>query len=81
MSHLIRKADEEYRLYLAGEGTAHVAYAERAVDGGGGPEEWCVWPQGVAEHLDEFIVKNEDQALTVLKAIGLAYEAGGGGEG
>ncbi|CPT61398.1 Uncharacterised protein [Mycobacteroides abscessus subsp. abscessus] len=78
MSHLITQADNEYRLYVAGSGTDCLAYAksETVV---GGSEGWRVRPRGIAEHLEDFVVKDEGQALTALKALGLAYEAGGGG--
>lgn len=79
MSHLIKKADEEYRLYLAGEGADYSAYAEHA-SSVGDSEGWRVCPNGIAEHLEDFVVKSEGEALTVLRVIGCAYEAGGGGE-
>lgn len=79
MSHLITKADSGYRLYVTGAGDDYIAHAERAVDDDAAAEEWRIWPQGVAEHLDKFAVKNEVEALTALRTIGYAYEAGGGG--
>lgn len=80
MSHVIEKTGEELRLYVTGSGAAYITYAEHV--GGNDeddPEGWRIWPYGIAEHLEEFVVENEKQALTVLNAIGLAYEAGGGG--
>ncbi|CPW52993.1 hypothetical protein [Mycobacteroides abscessus] len=79
MSHLIRKADEEFRLYLAGEGADCSAYAEH-VSGAGDSEGWRVCPNGIAEHLEDFVVKSEKEAFAVLEVIGHAYEAGGGGD-
>ncbi|SIM06737.1 Uncharacterised protein [Mycobacteroides abscessus subsp. abscessus] len=81
MSHLITKADSGYRLYVAGSDTDYIAHAEHVSGCAQGESDgWRVWPNGIAEHLDDFVVEDEGQALTALKAIGLAYEAGGGGE-
>lgn len=40
---------------------------------------WAVDPSGIAEHLPMFEVSNRADAVSVLKAIGYAFEAGGGG--
>ncbi len=80
MSHLVEKRADEYRLHLAGFDDPCIAYAKQV--GGDASDEsegWRIHPEGIAEHLDGFVVGNEVDALAVLKVIGHTYEAGGGG--
>jgi hypothetical protein len=73
MSHVIRERGRGHSLYLTGSDEPVAEAIPRAC-------KWQVFASGLAEHLESASVQTETDALAVLKMIGHAYEAGGGGE-
>ncbi|WP_423488019.1 hypothetical protein [Mycobacteroides sp. PCS013] len=73
MSHLINDDGDSLDLRVVG---VEEPLASASLDQGG---TWTVDPSGIAEHLPMFDVPDRADAVGVLKAIGYAFEAGGGG--
>lgn len=73
MSHVINDDGDSLDLRVVGV-EEPLASATLCGDG-----IWAVDPSGIAEHLPMFEVSNHADAVAVLKAIGYAFEAGGGG--
>lgn len=73
MSHVINDDGDSLDLRVVGveEPLASATLGE--------DDTWTVDPTGIAEHLLTFDVSSRADAVSVLKAIGYAFEAGGGG--
>lgn len=78
MSHVIDDHGHSFDLRVVGV-EEPLASALLEYDDERGGEVWKVDPSGIAEHLLTFDVSNGADAVSVLKAIGYAFEAGGGG--
>lgn len=73
MSHILN--DDGDSLDLRVVGLEEPLASASVCDG----DTWTVDPTGIAEHLPTFELSNRADAVSVLKAIGYAFEAGGGG--
>ncbi|BBZ85091.1 hypothetical protein [Mycobacteroides abscessus] len=78
MSFYVEEKDASLRLFIPGSGVVPIAEAWHEA-GDDGPAAWVVNPDGIAEHLAAFDVLHKADAENALRAIGYAYEAGGGG--